>query len=462
VEPPGRKRRLLVIEGAPGFEHSFIKRAFLADPGLEVDSVVRKGRDASGRSTYFVQASAERGPLLATGFPKDRAALYGYDALVLANLEPESLAASQLQQLAAFVGERGGGLLVLGAKSLVPQGLAGTALEEVLPVTMSARDSAMVRLLPSRAERASASLAGASGEGGKADTAYAAVSVTSEGTTHPLMRIASGEEDNVKRWQALPPLAAASPVGVPRPGAQVLATVGSGEGARPLVAVQRYGRGRSMVFTGEASWRWRMQMPSSDRTYERFWRQAARWLTAAAPDHVMVARPAALIPGSEGVINVEVRDKEFSPISDADVRLRVAAPAGTTDELTSAPADPAQGRYASSRRFDDPGLYRVWAEARRGSETERSAERWVLVGGVDAEFAEPRLNDQVLRRLSTATGGGYFAAENVSQLLPLLSSAAAAQGTPRVEELWHSIWIFIAVVGLLTAEWVLRRRWGLR
>jgi len=29
-------------------------------------------------------------------------------------------------------------------------------------------------------------------------------------------------------------------------------------GARPLVAVQRYGQGRSMVFTGEASWRWRI------------------------------------------------------------------------------------------------------------------------------------------------------------------------------------------------------------
>ena len=54
----------------------------------------------------------------------------------------------------------------------------------------------------------------------------------------------------------------------------------AGGTARALAAVQRFGLGRTMIFTGEASWRWRMQLPSSDRTYETFWRQAVRWLAA--------------------------------------------------------------------------------------------------------------------------------------------------------------------------------------
>ena len=41
VSPSGRKRRLLVVEGAPGFEHSFMTRAWAADSGLEIDSVDR-------------------------------------------------------------------------------------------------------------------------------------------------------------------------------------------------------------------------------------------------------------------------------------------------------------------------------------------------------------------------------------------------------------------------------------
>ena len=59
----------------------------------------------------------------------------------------------------------------------------------------------------------------------------------------------------------------------------------------PLVAVQRFGRGRAMIFGGEGSWRWKMMMPSADRTYEAFWRQAARWLASEAPEPVSVAVP---------------------------------------------------------------------------------------------------------------------------------------------------------------------------
>ena len=60
VEPPGRRRRCSWLKGAPGFEHTFIKRALLLDPGIEVDSVVRKGRDAQGDATYFVQSVPRR------------------------------------------------------------------------------------------------------------------------------------------------------------------------------------------------------------------------------------------------------------------------------------------------------------------------------------------------------------------------------------------------------------------
>ena len=108
VEPPGRKRRLLVVEGAPGFEHSFIKRALMLDPGIEVDSVVRKGRDAQGDSTFFVQSVSDRASQLATGFPDTRAALYQYDAVILANIEPDSLSRVQLEMIADFVDVRGG------------------------------------------------------------------------------------------------------------------------------------------------------------------------------------------------------------------------------------------------------------------------------------------------------------------------------------------------------------------
>ena len=51
----------------------------------------------------------------------------------------------------------------------------------------------------------------------------------------------------------MPPLASVSALGGPKPGASVLAvTGGPGGSPRALVAVQRFGEGRSMIFTGEA------------------------------------------------------------------------------------------------------------------------------------------------------------------------------------------------------------------
>ena len=93
------------------------------------------------------------------------------------------------------------------------------------------------------------------------------------------------------RWQALPSLASVSIVGGPRPGAQVLAVAGGAAGeTRPLLAVQRYGQGRAMVFAGEASWRWRMMLPAADTRYDTIWRQMARWLARgvdrAGGDHL--------------------------------------------------------------------------------------------------------------------------------------------------------------------------------
>jgi hypothetical protein len=50
----------------------------------------------------------------------------------------------------------------------------------------------------------------------------------------------------------------------------------------------------------------------------------------------------------------------------------------------------------------------------------------------------------------------------VSRLPALLSAVNAEPAAPRLEDLWHTPVIFAALVLLLAAEWILRRRWGLR
>jgi len=332
---------------------------------------------------------------------------------------------------------------VLGARSFAQQGLLGTAIEEMLPLGLTDRGNGVMRTSPGSA-------------------APFAVTVTPDGQAHPVMRIGGSAEDTTKRWRAVPALTGAASLGALRPGAQVLALVHAPDGARPLVAVQRYAQGRAMVFTGEASWRWRMQMPSEDRTYELFWRQVARWLAAGAPELVSLTPPTGVEPRSVDALHLDVRDGAFTPVTDAQVTMRITLPGGETQELRPALTDPLAGRYSAEQRFDQLGIYRITADARRGGTTLGSTDRWLLVGGADREMADPRLNEDVLRRLAGASGGEYLTADLVPRLRSLLDSAAPQPQAPRLQEMWQTPWIFATVVLLLAAEWTLRRRWGLR
>jgi uncharacterized membrane protein len=445
VPAPGRPRRILFVEGAPGFEHTFLRRGWRDDPSLDVDAVVRKGRDDQGQDTYYIQAAAQRTAALSTGFPVSRAALYAYDAVVLANTNLDALPRDALEQLADFVGERGGGLLVLGARALSPQGLAQSTLDRVLPVDLTDRGGGLARTSLPAADRFR-------------------VAITETGLRHPVMRLGTADDDTRRRWLALPPLGGVAQLGAPRPGASVLAATQAGTGATvPLVAVQRYGRGRALIFGGEGSWRWKMLMPSVDGTYDAFWRQAARWLAGDAPEPVSVTVAQSAPLGAAAAIDVSVRDPSYAPVADAQVRMTVRDPGGAAREIAVSPAaDGTPGRHAATFVPDEPGLYRVSVEARRGNAVLGSSEQPVFAGGADPEFVDPRLNDTVLRQIAERSGGRYLSAADAIRLGDALRAGRAQRHPPEVRDLWHNAWSFGLIVALLATEWGLRRKWGLR
>jgi uncharacterized membrane protein len=444
VNPAERQRRVLIVEGAPGFEHSFIRRAWARDPALLVDAVGRKGKSAEGQDTFFVQAGGDRAAALMRGFPERREDLYAYDAIALADVDASLLTRAQWTMIADFVEERGGGLLVTGGRSFSEHGLGGTPLEDVLPVAVSDRKSASLT-------------AAAAGAGGPNK-----LTLTDEGARHPVMRIGDTLEDTRRLWSALPAMASTAPLGGARPGAMVLAVASAPTGiVYPVVAVQRFGRGRAMMFSGEASWRWRMLLPSADRTFELFWRQAARWIAATSPDPISISILGAAAPGEDIVVDVEVRDQVFVPVGDAVVDGTVTAPNGAMQTLKLRRSATAGG-YGAALRADEAGVYRVDVAARRGTASLGKAVLWLDVGGNDREFADPRLNEPWLRRVARATGGRYLRPVDARKIVDWIEDTALTGGIPTRRDLWHEPWAFILIVSLLTAEWSLRRRWGLR
>jgi uncharacterized membrane protein len=452
--PPGRPRRVLMIEGAPGFEHSFLKRPWLSDPGLRVDAVVRKGQNDRGEATFYVQAPAADLDELASGFPSSLAALFAYDAVVLANAAPDELSAAQLEMLRRFVAHRGGGLLAFGARVFEPRGLAGTRLEPMLPVGLPGDGADLVVRTAAR-----------TGSGGLA--------ATPDGLEHPVMQLGGG--DPARLWSELPALASIARMGGPRPGAAILA-VGEapGGGVRPLVAVQRYGNGRVLAFLGEASWRWKMQLPASDARHETFWRQALRWVAAGAPGSVSL-EPADLSDPSR--LTIVVRDEQFAPTAEARV-LVTAVPLRPAEGIAIVP--PGGAEQVATLRDAAGGVFearvplpagtpvRIEAVAQRADREIGRGELWLLGGGIDREMADPRRNDLALSRFAEAGGGRLLAPADLADLPRILAAAGRTpgagdqqQGGLEERDLWHHPAVFLAIVSALAVEWALRRRWGL-
>ena len=445
VQPPARRRRLLLVEGAPGFEHSFLKRALVSDSGLEVDSVVRKGRNEQGVDTFYVQAVRSRSGALSSGYPQRVEDLFQYDAIVLANVDGNQLGRAQLEATRDFVGRRGGGLLVLGAHSFLRSGLVETSILEVLPLDIGGRSRAAVPAVAARGTNR--------------------VALTPSGEEHPVMQLGAGADDTRKRWDAVPALASTAALGDPRPGASVLAiTTGAGGTAQPLVAVQRYGEGRSMIFAGEAAWRWRMMLPAADRSYDTFWRQAIRWLAIASPDPISVSTPPAASTGDSLPIRITARSPSFELLGDVTVDVRLTPPDGRLHQLRAGreTASASDGMYVVHYRADQPGVYKVVAEARRGGQSAGIGAASFLVGGADVEMTDPRVNERLLQRLAQNSGGRMVASGETAILADALRAAVPAAVLSVRRELWHTGWSFAAIVLFLGAEWLVRRQGGMR
>jgi uncharacterized membrane protein len=442
VHPPSRVRHVLFVEGAPGFEHSFVKRAWSLDPALDVDAIVRKGKNEQGSDTFYIQASQSRTDALSSGFPERADELFQYDVVVLANVDATQLTRDQLDLTRGFVGKRGGGLLVLGGRSFGKGGLGETTLDEALPLSFSGHDDGVLPASTRGTNR---------------------VSLTPTGEAHPIMQLAPTREDTIRRWDGVPALAATSPLGGARPGASILAvTGGAGGGSRALVAVQRYGHGRSMIFTGEASWRWRMMLPSTDRSYDTFWRQSLRWLALPAEDPIAIEPPIGMSPGETAQIRTQVRNAAFDPQPDAAVELRLTDPDGKAQTVRAEHGISGDAAFVAPVHVGAPGVYRLTANVQRGGSPLGSAETSMLVGGADLEMTDPRLNLQVLDRVALGSGGRVVAPQDFHTIVDALRARLPAARLAVTHDVWHTGWSLGALILLLGTEWILRRRWGLR
>jgi hypothetical protein len=233
----------------------------------------------------------------------------------------------------------------------------------------------------------------------------------------------------------LPPLAA---LHLPRdlpPGAWVplQATRGRRGAPAPLAfAFAQSGR-RRVVALGQGFWRWSFRGGEPRTVYVRLWGALAGWLVQ---EQAQIASGA--VQPARRVVQRGERLVWMAPGLAAD-SITVRMVQDTTTSQITIPVE--AGDSASSSPLK-PGHYRYEARAFAGGREVGSGTGPLTVEPFSAELVRsPRSLDDLRAMASTALGD---------------------RGRSGERPLRTSIWPYAVILLLLTAEWVFRRRWGLR
>jgi len=436
VEVRDRMEKILYFEGEPRWEVAFIRRAVEDDENLRIVTLVRTAENK------FYRLNVEDEDELAGGFPSTREELFQYRGLILGSVEASFFTHDQMQMIVEFVGQRGGGLLVLGGRqSLAEGGYAETPLANVLPVVLEPV--------------------------GRSDTIpffrEVEVRLTPFGLTHPITQLAGEPDESAAKWQELPAVSTLNQITDTKAGASTL-LLGSSDDRDDFVvlAVQRYGRGSALAFTAQDSWLWQMQMPLDDTTHETFWQQLLRWMVRSVPDQVAVTMPADRAgPGEDILITTEVMDSTYLKVNDAQVSTWATSPSGVSQEIPMEWLVDRDGEYRGRYQPVEEGLYEIRTEVTRGSEQVGNASTHVQVAEPVDEYFGAQMKSSTLKRLADETGGRFYTPETVTSLPEDVRYTDSGSTVYEEFDLWDMPIVLLFLIGALTAEWGYRKKRGL-
>jgi len=434
VNVENRKPRILYFEGEPRWEYKFIRRALDDYSDIELASIVRTTQNKLYRQ--FPPSMGEKD--LEEGFPTKAEDLFAFQGLIIGSVEANYFTPAQQQLIHDFVDRRGGGLLFLGGRATLSDGgYPSSPLAELVPTKLPEGKGTFHR-------------------------DFTGQELTPEGARSIICRLDDDPARNLEKWKKMPQMANYQEVGEEKPGATVLLrSTPQGKRSFPLLVTENFGRGRTVLLATEGTWRWKMWMDHADKTHATFWQQIFRHMVTDTPGQVVSSTPKQVLSDETRVpIRVEVRDKQFKPVTNAKVQARFMGPDGVSATMELNPVPLEEGIYGGEWTAEKPGSYVT--EIIAGREQEEIGHDVLSFRREDgvAENFHTSQNRELLEKLAQQTGGRYYTPGEASKLSKEISYSEAGITARETRDLWDMPVIFLLALGIRASEWLLRRKWG--
>ncbi len=431
--------RVLQVEQSPRWEFRYLQALLLRDRRVELKCVLFDGDPAIAR--------ADGSPYL-EGFPTRREDLFNYDLILFGDVDPRNFTPAQLEVLSDFVARGGGSLIMVAGRRFSPWGYADTPMARMLPVEFD-------RVVEGTPETS-------------AHDRPIKLALTAAGRESPLLRLAEEPEENLRRWEGLPPVFWVAPVDGAKPAAQVLVAKDNPDGAEsatPVVALQRYGSGWTMFVGTDDTWRWRRN--EGEQFFVSFWgrvvqRLAIQHLLSGSRRTQLIVDQRSAVPGEKVGVSARLFTSAFEPVAEPSVSARLArqdstptgAAGGMEFVLRAVPDQP--GLFHGEFVAPAPGRYQLRVGEEMPVAMDFSVEDRLVEAG------ETAMQEKSLRALAAGTGGMFFREEDLHRLPDEVRAKAQRVRSRRITDLWSSPLCFVVILLVLTAEWVLRKWWQLK
>jgi uncharacterized membrane protein len=374
-------------------------------------------------------------------FPTSPEELNQYDAIVLGDVSPLDFQGAQLENLAKFVLEQAGGLVLIAGARSMPFRWRGTPLEPLIPVDLKEARPGPKLTEPFRLE------------------------LTPEGASLPAFRFGPSEAENRAIWQSLAGHYWYLEAPRVQPAAIVLAThpeLGAGGTQLPAIVMQYAGSGKVLALFIDSTWRWRDR--AGDRHFGRFWLQSLRYVSRSrllgqSRQAELTVDRSQYVLGQPVRVRVRLLDETLLPLAQQGVQVLIESDRSAPVRLTLEPIgeDKPPRIYETRWRQAPEGAFRV-SLLTPAVQGQPPATRFQVVSAPD-EFRRVETAWTELQQAAELSGGRLYGVTDLERLPDDLPSGRKipleVEPPMSLWDRWPTLLLFCA---LLTLEWALRKK----
>ncbi len=270
------------------------------------------------------------------------------------------------------------------------------------------------------------------------------------------------EQQNLNSWKTFLPHSLPS-VLVTRVNPAARRSVNlSSNSEKSLLVVQAYGAGKTAYWGSPGDWRRALASPDQKREFTIFWQSVTEWLGSGVVERLKIQNPEEdIFRGSEISLEVDALGGNFEPSLDAMIEANISGPNQYSQLINLYPEGGRAGAYSGKFKPMIAGNYQLDYLLKFPDGEKLRQTSYLSVGDSSAEALDVRYTERDLQMIATLTGGkfskiGDFDPEwrpALSDRMPTVSQKMS------LAKIWP---IFVLLFFFAGAEWILRRKEGLK